>query len=249
MVLQVAHAETQVSPSEEAADRLALQIAAGAYRPGDRLPSVRRLSEVLAINPSTVQVVLARLASLGFVEARRGVGFLVRDVERDGGIEVWSHIFRFAQQLPDRAAKIFADLLALRRTVVVDQVRAIAREPRRYRSDGVERAVERFALLVAHDEDPLALATAELAAFRELTLAVGNSAVTAVLNSVSLVYLSEPNAVRAMYSDPRLHVDLWRGLLEAWRGETLEERAAIELDGFLATFDAAVIARYRANLG
>ena len=44
---------------------------------GARLPSVRRLSEELAVSKSTVVEAYDRLAAEGLVEARRGSGFFV----------------------------------------------------------------------------------------------------------------------------------------------------------------------------
>jgi DNA-binding FadR family transcriptional regulator len=251
MALQAARTDPGESPTrvDSAADVLALRIAAGTYRAGEHLPSVRALAKSLGINPSTVQVVLARLASLGFVESRRGVGFLVRDIERDGGIETWGYVFRFAQHLPERAARVFADLLGLRRTLVVDVLRTLGRDPARHRGTETRRAVERLSLAVATSpDDPETLAHLELDAFRELTLALGQSALTAVLNSVGEIYLSEPRAVRAMYADPQLHVTMWWLLLDEWDAGTLNEATADRVGEFLARFDEAVVERYVARL-
>ena len=103
---------------EQASDRLAFAIASGEYPPGARLPSVRSLAAQYGINPSTVQVVLARHTSVGFVEAHDRVGYVVRDIRLVGGIETWRHLFRFSRQLPDLAAAMLADILATRRRLV-----------------------------------------------------------------------------------------------------------------------------------
>jgi DNA-binding FadR family transcriptional regulator len=235
---------------EAAADGLALAIVTGTYRPGERLPSVRRLARSLGINASTVQVVLARLASLGFVEAQRGIGFLVRDVERDGGIETWGYVFRFAAHLPERAVKVYADLLALRRTLVLDALETIAEEPACFRSTETRRVVERLALAVARESDaPGVLARLEMDAFRELTLALGRSAFTAVLNSVGEIYLSEPRAVRAMYANPSLHVAMWTLLLDEWDAERLDVAAVERVREWLEGFDRDVVERYALEVG
>ena len=246
---EAVEAEDGRSRVDTATDLLALRIASGTYRPGELLPSVRSLAKSLAINPSTVQVVLARLSSLGFVEARRGVGVAVRDIRRDGGIETWGYVFRFAQQLPERAARVFADLLALRRTLVVDMLRAIARNPKRYPREGTRRAVEQLALLVVAGENDLySLARVEIDAFRELTLSIGQSAATAVLNSIGEIYLSEPAAMRAMYENPALHVSMWKLLLDEWDAGGLTDATADRVRDWLTTFDAAVVERYAASL-
>lgn len=232
-----------------AADAIALDIASGTYRPGDRLPSVRRLAVMLGVNPSTVQVVLERLNALGFVEPRRGLGVLVRDIERDGGVETWGYLMRLADRLPDRAARVFADLLALRRTLAVEVLRALVADPERYPIAPVRRAVDRLADAVsANPEAPLKLAPAEMAAFRALTVATERSAYTALLNTVGDVYLSEPRAVVAMYANPAMHVVMWRALLTEWEACQLDERSVQRVDDWLESFDEAVVERFRAAL-
>jgi len=68
----------------------------GRYRAGERLPSVRDLAQAFGINPSTVQVVLGRLQTSGFVSGHPRLGFVVRDIEQLGGIATWRYVFRFA---------------------------------------------------------------------------------------------------------------------------------------------------------
>lgn len=60
-----------------------LRILAGQIRPGHRLPSVRRLSELLGLHRNTVAAAYRDLVRSGFASARRGSGVYVRFV--DGG--------------------------------------------------------------------------------------------------------------------------------------------------------------------
>lgn len=53
------------------------KIANRALSPGDRLPSVRRFAETMAVSPSTVVEAYDRLAAEGVIRARRGSGFYV----------------------------------------------------------------------------------------------------------------------------------------------------------------------------
>ncbi|MES1150155.1 MAG: PLP-dependent aminotransferase family protein [Bradyrhizobium guangdongense] len=53
------------------------RIASRALAPGDRLPSVRRFAETMAVSPSTVVDAYDRLAAEGVIRARRGSGFYV----------------------------------------------------------------------------------------------------------------------------------------------------------------------------
>lgn len=48
-------------------------IAAGVYRPGESLPSIRNLAVDLVVNPNTVQRAYQELERLGLIESRKGL--------------------------------------------------------------------------------------------------------------------------------------------------------------------------------
>jgi DNA-binding FadR family transcriptional regulator len=56
----------------EVADRLVTAIAIGEYLPGERLPSERKLAEMLGVSRSTVREASGRLLAIGIVDIRRG---------------------------------------------------------------------------------------------------------------------------------------------------------------------------------
>jgi len=53
-------------------------IASGVLKAGDRLPSVRELSERLALNPNTVAKSYRDLEVMGYVYTRRGMGVFIK---------------------------------------------------------------------------------------------------------------------------------------------------------------------------
>ena len=63
----------------QAASAIRAGILDGSLRPGDRLPSVRRLSDELGVNPATVVAAYRILSSEGLLEARAGSGAFVAD--------------------------------------------------------------------------------------------------------------------------------------------------------------------------
>ncbi|EFE13631.1 transcriptional regulator, GntR family [Clostridium sp. M62/1] len=64
-------------------EQLAAQIAAGAYRPGERLPSVRECAAQAGVNPNTMQRAMADLESQGLVITNRTAGRCVtQDMEK-----------------------------------------------------------------------------------------------------------------------------------------------------------------------
>ena len=52
-------------------------IVGGRLRPGDRFPSVRKLSQELKINPNTAHKVVATLVGEGLLEVRPGIGTVI----------------------------------------------------------------------------------------------------------------------------------------------------------------------------
>lgn len=64
-------------PSEQIADQVRFAVAAGRLRPGDRLPSVRKLAVSAQVNPNTVARAYRELEREGTVETRPGAGCFV----------------------------------------------------------------------------------------------------------------------------------------------------------------------------
>ena len=62
---------------EQIIDSLRAGIAAGIYRPGEMLPSLRSMALELVVNPNTVQRAYEVLEREGTVYSRRGIGLFV----------------------------------------------------------------------------------------------------------------------------------------------------------------------------
>ncbi len=61
-------------------EQVVRQSASGQLRPGDVLPSVRKVAEELAINPMTVSKAYGQLEHDGVLLRRRGVGMVVAEL-------------------------------------------------------------------------------------------------------------------------------------------------------------------------
>ncbi len=59
------------------ADYLRSAVAAGVYRPGEAIPSVRALALELTVNPNTVQRAFEELEREKLIEVRKGLGMFV----------------------------------------------------------------------------------------------------------------------------------------------------------------------------
>jgi GntR family transcriptional regulator len=74
-------------------------IETGAITPGDQLPSVRGLAEMLVMNPNTVKKVYGELEAEGVLEVRHGLGaFVAQRLDRSKRDDM-----RDAQQLVHKA--------------------------------------------------------------------------------------------------------------------------------------------------
>ena len=54
-------------------------VAAGVYRPGEAIPSLRAMALELVVNPNTVQRAYEELEREGLVQARKGLGMFVTE--------------------------------------------------------------------------------------------------------------------------------------------------------------------------
>ncbi len=59
------------------ADHVRRAVAAGVYRPGDTIPSLRALALELVVNPNTVQRAYEQLEREGLIQSRKGLGMFV----------------------------------------------------------------------------------------------------------------------------------------------------------------------------
>jgi GntR family transcriptional repressor for pyruvate dehydrogenase complex len=66
---------------EEVADYLRNQIVSGVYKPGERLPSLRELGEMLGVGQSTIREAIGSLKTMGLVSIRQGEGTFVTQFE------------------------------------------------------------------------------------------------------------------------------------------------------------------------
>lgn len=61
-------------------EKIQMDIISGAYRPGDKLPSVRELAQEASVNPNTMHKALSELERTGLVYSQRTSGrFITED--------------------------------------------------------------------------------------------------------------------------------------------------------------------------
>ncbi|WP_245722095.1 winged helix-turn-helix domain-containing protein [Nocardia crassostreae] len=183
----------------DVADELARRVVTGMYEPGDLLPSVRQVAEEFEMNRATAQLVLGRLESYGFVDAHRGRGFTVRDVRRDGGVDVYRRLFRLSP--PDIAVAMFRDVVETERAIVLDALLAYTESEQRIAPARLAAQVDELETLARGAEpDRHDLFGIEVELVRALLGELGHTMQRAVLNSLAELLSGVPAAVEAYFA-------------------------------------------------
>jgi DNA-binding FadR family transcriptional regulator len=216
-------------------DALVADIVRGTYPPGSRLPAERELSRMLGASRPTLREALRRLDEWNLVSARRGSGIVVREM-RDWMIEVLPVYLRHGQPGPP-VASLAADMLLLRRLILVELLRALAgRVP-----PGGTRVAR------AHAEkawqlrgDGHAFASEDFQIIRALAEAAGSLPAMWMVNRLSAVYLDIARKLSGAAVPPAEYPavhDRMLNLIEA--GD--HGAAAREIDAYLERHDQRLI--------
>lgn len=80
------------SAADEVHDQLLKQLVAGAQPPGSRLPSERKLAEVLGVSRPVVREAIQRLVASGHLDVRQGDGAVVNDITLTGGLDLLPYL-------------------------------------------------------------------------------------------------------------------------------------------------------------
>lgn len=96
MALQPVHRR---SVPEDVFEQIVAEVLSGEMKPGDALPSERRLAEVLGVSRPAVREALKRLTSTGLVEIRQGDTTTVRDFRRHAGLDLLPRLLFRAGEL------------------------------------------------------------------------------------------------------------------------------------------------------
>ena len=83
-------------------ERIQKEIVSGKYQPGEKLPSVRDLAAVAAVNPNTMQKAFAELERSGLIVTQRTSGRTVtEDTELIGNTRAAGHVRNFINNMQE----------------------------------------------------------------------------------------------------------------------------------------------------
>lgn len=87
------------SVPEDVFEQIVSEVLTGEMRPGESLPSERRLAEVLGVSRPAVREAIKRLTAAGLVEVRQGDATTVRDFRRHAGMDLLPRLLFRAGEL------------------------------------------------------------------------------------------------------------------------------------------------------
>src|ERR1700746_646211 len=87
------------SVPEDVFEQIVADVLSGEMRPGETLPSERRLAEVLGVSRPAVREALKRVSAAGLVEVRQGEATTVRDFRRHSGLDLLPRLLIRAGEL------------------------------------------------------------------------------------------------------------------------------------------------------
>lgn len=167
---------TAGTPTAAVASRLLAYFTSGGLEPGARLPSERRLSELLGTGRSAVREALAALEILGMVDVRPGSGtYLHSDAS-----ELLPRTLSWGLMLGSQGAE---DLLEIRSALEVLAVQLVSRNSSESSLEALQEQIDDMA---RHTElaDHQAFVEADARFHQEIAAASGNQALGTVLQSV-----------------------------------------------------------------
>ncbi|WP_194832413.1 GntR family transcriptional regulator [Nocardia sp. XZ_19_369] len=236
----------------DVADELARRVAAGEYQPGDLMPSVRQVAEEFDMNRATAQLTLGRLETNGFVEARRGKGFTIRDVREAGGVDVYRQLFRFSIPMPEVATEMFRDIIDVERGIVMETLLAYTGSEQAIDQAVLKAEIDKLEAIARQDDPDLRQILAiEVGLVRRLLTALGLTMQRAIMNSVGEMVLEVPEAVEAFFAGaPDLHVLVWRALAAVWDSGSGPSDAQVALfEDLFGMYHERVILRFDELVG
>jgi GntR family transcriptional regulator, transcriptional repressor for pyruvate dehydrogenase complex len=167
-----------VSERPPAAQQIAHQIldhlVSGKVRPGDRLPSERKLAEELHVSRSTIRDALKSLGMLGLIRAKPGGGSYFQDIPSN----LLPRSVEWGLLLGERHT---LDLLEARSIIEVGVARLAAQ---RIDKEGVDRLQDVLAKMKAAQNDPKGFVEADLEFHFRLADASRNSSLCEILSGM-----------------------------------------------------------------
>jgi len=196
------------SVPDEVYDQLLGELMEGDLAAGERLPSERRLAEVLGVSRPAVREALQRLSYAGYVDVRQGDTTTVRDFRRHGGLDLLPRLLVSGGRLDLAVARSILEA----RAYVGPRIAQLAAE--RGGAELTEPLAQALAALEA-DDDPVGRQRAALDYWQVLVDGADSIAFRLMFNSMRAAYVPLLDALAGVMSAEVEQIGAYRRLADS----------------------------------
>jgi len=207
------------SVPEDVFEQILAEVLSGEMKPGDSLPSERRLAEVLGVSRPAIREALKRLTSIGLVEIRQGDTTTVRDFRRHAGLDLLPRLLLQAGELDTTVVRSILET-RLHNGPKVAELAAARREPEL--AALLDAAIE----ALSEDTDPLQRQRHALTFWDHLVDGADSIAFRLMYNTLRATYEPALPALAVMMAAEVDRPEAYRAIAEAVHRGDAEAAAA-----------------------
>ncbi|ANE80542.1 GntR family transcriptional regulator [Mycobacterium adipatum] len=207
------------SVPEDVFEQILAEVLSGEMKPGDSLPSERRLAEVLGVSRPAIREALKRLTSIGLVEIRQGDTTTVRDFRRHAGLDLLPRLLLQAGELDTTVVRSILET-RLHNGPKVAELAAARRGP------GLAALLDAAIEALSEDTDPLQRQRHALTFWDHLVDGADSIAFRLMYNTLRATYEPALPALAVMMAAEVDRPEAYRAIAEAVQRGDAEAAAA-----------------------
>src|SRR3954447_1461440 len=212
------------SVPEDVFEQIVAEVLSGEMRPGEALPSERRLADVLGVSRPAVREAMKRLTEAGLVEVRQGDATTVRDFRRHAGLDLLPRLLVRSGEVDVTVVRSILET-RLHNGPKIAELAARRRTPEL--PDLLDASVDDL----AHEDDPVDRQRHALTFWDHVVDGADSIAFRLMYNTLRATYEPALPALAVMMADEVGRPDAYRNIANAIRegDPAAAERAARDL--------------------
>ncbi|WP_018130914.1 FadR/GntR family transcriptional regulator [Effusibacillus pohliae] len=218
---------------EQVAQHIQSLIEQGVYKPGDKLPTLVEMAELLNVGRATVREAFSALQAKGLIEIRHGEGSFVRSIDLEQLQEPMSIALMRGDDL--------LELLEVRKILEVGAAELAARNRTEADLEDMRQALD---VMGAHQESEPESVEADFQFHMAVAKASGNSMLISLIQTIAPTMQSTMNRSRSISGPPRDllydHIQVYRGI-EAKQPEAARQAMYNHIDRVMQRVKSHVV--------
>ncbi|BCJ86713.1 FadR/GntR family transcriptional regulator [Effusibacillus dendaii] len=207
---------------EQVADYIQKQILQGVYKPGDKLPTLLEISEMLSVGRATVREAFSALQAKGLIEIRHGEGSFIRSIDLKN--------FQEPMNIALLKGKDLLELLEVRKILEVGAAELSALNRTESDLEDMRQALD---IMAAHQESEKESVEADFRFHLAIAKAAGNSMLYSLIRTIAPTMESAMLRSRSISGSPRdliqEHIYIYREI-ESGNAERASHRMYEHID-------------------